>query len=369
MFELDRVRTSKRIPASIGIGVVTLALFALELALYGADPSARQLLQLGASEHDLIWRQHQLWRLVCPAFLHGGLIHIAMNGYSFAQLAPFVEKVWGSARLLVVYVVSAIAGAALSSGAGNAVSVGASGALFGLMGFLVAAAYSGTHKHEVRTIVSGIWGQGLLISGAAVFFYGFSPVSTHIDNMAHLGGLLAGGGLGLLLVETEETDTPMKIMGGAAALAIAAAWTALALATFHGKRIDETSLQARTAYGRGDYDRAASLCEQAIAEKPPAEMLLYLCRLEGLAHMRAGHFEEATYALERAWRNEPDPGTAALLVVATALHGDTAAARRWNEEFRLSASGQRLRETAEAAYGSALDARATAALAAVTSGS
>jgi membrane associated rhomboid family serine protease len=367
MFELDRLRTSKKIPASIGIGALTLAFFAVELALYGMDPSARQLLQLGASEHDLVWREHQLWRLLCPAFLHGGLIHIAMNGYSFAQLAPFVEKVWGSARFLVVYVVSAIAGAALSSGAGNAVSVGASGALFGLMGFLVAAAYSGTHKHEVRTIVSGVWGQGLLISGAATLFYGFSPASTHIDNMAHIGGLLAGGGLGLLLVETEETDTPMKLMGGAACLAVVAAWVALGLDARHGRRFEETCSEANIAFEHGDFDRTSSLCEQAIALEPRSPLVPRICLLEGVAHLRARHFEEATYALERAWRNEETPGTAALLAVASALHGDAKGARRWGEEFRR-AGGAGLEQAAERLLGARLDDQARAAVAAVSSG-
>src|SRR5580704_2483917 len=148
MFELERVRKKKLPPASVAVLAVTVAAFLVEVAASGGlDFATGTLLELGASERRRIWTDHQLWRLLCPAFLHGGLFHLAMNGYSFIQLAPFIEKIWGWARFLVVYVVSAIAGAALSSRGSDAISVGASGALFGLVGFLLAAAYTGAHRH------------------------------------------------------------------------------------------------------------------------------------------------------------------------------------------------------------------------------
>jgi rhomboid protease GluP len=255
-----------------------------------------------------------------------------MNGYSLVQLAPFVERVWGWARFLVVYVVSAIAGAALSSRGSLAISVGASGALFGLCGFLIVAAYSGTHRHEVRTIVRGTWGQGLLLSLGGVLVYGFTPGS-HIDNLAHLGGGIAGAVLGLILVETEEDDTAMRAMGAGAALAIVAAWVALALDARKTAQFEAEVRVAESDFASGRFVAAADACERALALRPRDPRGRELLLLEGLAYLRGDKVDEASYTLERAWRNEPIAEIAALLVEAHWRRGDKAAARSWSEQL------------------------------------
>jgi rhomboid protease GluP len=338
VFELERVRSRKLPPASVAIGALTLVLYGIEILRSGStSPDVEHLMELGASEQRAIWNQHELWRLLCPAFLHASVVHIALNGYSFAALAPFVERIWGSARFLVVYVVAAIAGCALSSRSSGAVSVGASGALFGLMGFLLAAAYSGAHRHEVRTIVEKTWGQGLLISVGGILLYGFQPGS-HIDNMAHLGGLLGGAGLGLLLVETEEADAPTLAMGAGAVLAIVAAWSALLIDRRQEVRFESLCREARVAYEKGDFTRSADLCEQAVALRPrEVEPGLFL--IESMAYVRAGRFDEARYCLERLWHLDPQPEVAAELILVSLKRGDAKAARSWADECKRAVAG------------------------------
>lgn len=360
MFELDRIRRRKLPPASIVVGALTIAVFVLEAVLARSpDADVQTLYALGASERRAIWERHELWRLLCPAFLHAGLIHIAMNGYSFVQLAPFIERVWGWSRFLVVYVVSAIAGAALSSHMSAAVSVGASGAIFGLMGFLIVAAYSGAQRHEVRSLVKGMWGQGLLISVGAVLFYGSAP-GTHIDNYAHVGGLLAGAVLGLLLVETDEDDRSMRAMGAGAALAIAGALGASALDYRRVARFEDEWRGLLAATAREDHDAVAAACDRALAldaHDPRVPLLFYF---QGKAYLRSGRLEEAYYTLDRAWRNAEAAEVAALLVEVSVRRKDTKLARSWAETLKTIV-GQRGAATL------LLDPETKAAIAAIAS--
>jgi rhomboid protease GluP len=370
MFELDRVRGRTLPPASIAVGVLTAVLFAVEVVRFGPSPGTRDLFALGASEHEAVWVDHQLWRLVCPVFLHANLLHIALNGYSFFLLAPFVEKIWGSARFLVVYVLTGAAGAALSSHRPGVISVGASGALFGLAGFLLAAAYLGGHRHEVRTIVRGTWGQGLFVSLGLTFAYGLSPGAS-LDNMAHLGGLLAGGATGLLLVETGKPDGATVALAVAAALAIVGSWGAFIFDARESARFEQAVASAESAFDRGDFAASAQSCEQALVLRPHDRRAPRICLLEGIAELEANRLDEASYALERAWRTEATPEAALFLVEVNVRKKDAKAARSWAQTCRDAASrplSAELREELGRLARLPVDPETRAAIAAIGSG-
>jgi rhomboid protease GluP len=154
------------------------------------------LIKLGAKYTPLMDLNGQWWRLVSAMFLHGSLIHLAFNGYALYILGPDVERMYGTARFAAIYFGAGLAGSVASYAFGDiaAPAIGASGAIFGLMGALGAFAFSSREvlgeaaRRNLRQIV------GL---AAVNLFIGFSLAG--IDNYAHLGGLIGGTLLGLLL--------------------------------------------------------------------------------------------------------------------------------------------------------------------------
>lgn len=138
----------------------------------------------------------EYWRLFTVVLVHGGVLHLAFNMYALYIIGPTVEALYGSVRFLVLYLACAAAGSVASYMFSNAfISVGASGAIFGLFGVLLVA--DRVHKPALTRQTRGLTTQiGVLIGVNLII--GFSVSS--IDNAAHIGGLLAGCWLGLVMV-------------------------------------------------------------------------------------------------------------------------------------------------------------------------
>jgi rhomboid protease GluP len=140
----------------------------------------------------------EYWRLWTVTLLHGSPLHLVFNMYALYLAGPIVERWYGSATFLVMYLACAAAGSVASFAfGGSAPSVGASGAVFGLFGILLAA---GRLHHPVdgqsRALISQL-GMLILIN----ILFGFAVQG--IDNAAHLGGLAAGLWLGAMLPPTR----------------------------------------------------------------------------------------------------------------------------------------------------------------------
>ncbi len=149
----------------------------------------RTLLLLGAKWRPEIVFGDQWWRLLTAGFLHGGIMHIAMNGISLYQVGRHFEDYLGPVRLFLVYFFGTIGGfwLSLSINAGS-LSVGASAAIAGLVGALYASSrFPGSPTAAGRTLY-GYWTMGLLLIG----FLGNLTDQMRIDNAAHIGGWLAG---------------------------------------------------------------------------------------------------------------------------------------------------------------------------------
>ncbi len=145
------------------------------------------------------------WRLVTPALVHGSLLHLLFNMYFLFLVGPLVEQLYGSLRFLLLYALTAAAGSAASFlFGGPAPSVGASGAIFGLCGVLLAV--SVIHRpvldRKGRALMSQI--GGLVVLNLVIGF-GFDALGAGIDNAAHVGGLLAGLWLGFVLPPIRST--------------------------------------------------------------------------------------------------------------------------------------------------------------------
>ncbi|MBA2315328.1 MAG: rhomboid family intramembrane serine protease [Chloroflexi bacterium] len=153
----------------------------------------------------------EYWRLWTVTLLHGGLPHLFFNMYALYLSGPIVEVMYGSRLFLLFYLVCAAAGSVASFvfGAGN-LAVGASGAIFGLIGVLLSA--SRTHHpvldRQSRSFV-GQLGTLILINLA----FGFAI--PQIDNAAHIGGLVAGLWLGFLIVPGRVSTLRSLWQGGA----------------------------------------------------------------------------------------------------------------------------------------------------------
>jgi rhomboid protease GluP len=141
----------------------------------------------------------QWWRLVTSMFLHGGLLHIMFNMFALWQVGRLVERMFGSARFLALYMIAGVCGS-LASVLWNphVNSVGASGAIFGIIGGLLAfirrpdSGVPGTIVKDLRGSLSGF----LLFNIAAGLVY------PHTDNAAHIGGLVGGYLAGHLLARS-----------------------------------------------------------------------------------------------------------------------------------------------------------------------
>ena len=156
---------------------------------------------------------NQWWRLITSMFVHINLVHLVMNMFSLLILGPFVEKLYGSAKFVVFWMVSGIAGSlamflALRPSRAHGVlgtfifrandvpAAGASGALFGLVGVLFV--FGVKYRRELPEGFKRVFGTGLLPIIFINLFIGFVGRS-FIGNAAHLGGLFAGAALALFV--------------------------------------------------------------------------------------------------------------------------------------------------------------------------
>ena len=192
-------------PTLIGMNVV---LFGVMLA-FGAGMSTldtRVHLLFGANYGPLTWNGQE-WRLLASAFIHFGVVHLAFNMFALYNGGRLIESLFGSARFASIYLLSALAGSVVSGWwDATRMSAGASGAVFGVYGALLAffARRPGDVPREVLKSVGMGAGSLLLYSltfGAAL---NLLPNSPRVDNSAHIGGLLAGAVSGYLLARPFE---------------------------------------------------------------------------------------------------------------------------------------------------------------------
>jgi membrane associated rhomboid family serine protease len=154
------------------------------------------------------------WRLVTAMFLHGGLIHIGFNMWVLIDLGPEAESLFTMPKYLFLYLVTGVAGYVLSLWWNpGGISIGASGALMGLIGILIGASFHhGSLGKEYR---QQLWKWVIYI-----FILALLP-GLNIDNAAHLGGLASGLVLGYVIPEGEpQTRASQKLWNALAVLSV-----------------------------------------------------------------------------------------------------------------------------------------------------
>ena len=166
------------------------------------SPSGQSLLLLGATGTFPVFGFNRYWSLVSASFLHGGIIHLAFNMMALYQLGPFVLHVFGFHRFFSIYILTGIAGFAVSLIFGVDFTIGASASICGLIGAIV---YYG--KNRGGEFGQAIYKQAL---GWIVGLIIFGLIFKGINNWAHGGGVISGILLAMLMGYNEKRDETAK---------------------------------------------------------------------------------------------------------------------------------------------------------------
>jgi rhomboid protease GluP len=172
---------------------VQIMMFAV-LEFRGGSDNTFTLIENGAKFNPFIF-QGEWWRFITPILLHIGFLHLLMNSFALYYLGPIVEKIYGNARFLFIYLFSGFAGVLGSFLFSSSISAGASGAIFGCFGALL---YVGRVHRQLffRTM-------GYNIVAVIIINLIFGFIVPGIDNAGHIGGL-AGGFLAALIVSLPK---------------------------------------------------------------------------------------------------------------------------------------------------------------------
>jgi rhomboid protease GluP len=283
----------------------------LLMVIKGADvtqPSAEMLLQWGGNAASEVQRG-QWWRIISATFLHSGLMHLAINMLGLWSIGKTVERIYGHRSYLMIYIGSAITGSALSLhfSAQKAVSVGASGAVFGIAGALLVAVY----KH--RQTLPKIFGKQNLTGMGFFVFYSLLQGFTHagIDNGAHVGGLLAGCLMAYILPERFDMQHYVVAISRRSAVALVAAIglsTSIALSATPAHVDIQRVFSGVKAFNRGIslFDEATELTQNLQAQVKAGRMTEIELD-EKTRTVLAPAYRKAIAEFSQAWLPPDDP--------------------------------------------------------------
>lgn len=179
----------------VAIGAVALVQFAT-----GLQPS----IDAAGFDKRSFLNAHQYWRILTGATTHGSIIHVLMNCYAFYSFGQNFETLSNRAHLAIVFLLSAIGGGALSLAfTPDGVSVGASGGIVGLIGYLAVYAF------RRRQFISPAFRKNLLINIGLILVFGLVLFQT-IDNFGHIGGLITGAIYAFFQVSSDAYSDPRE---------------------------------------------------------------------------------------------------------------------------------------------------------------
>ncbi len=198
----------------------------------------------------------QYWRLATYMFLHGGFIHIAFNMWCLWDLGALCESLYGRATFAAVYLITGVAGGVASVGwRPLGATVGASGAIFGLAGALVASFYLGEFSLP-RAAISGTLKSLAFFVVINVALGGMFP---GVDNACHIGGLISGLILGALIATVAPgRDQVAQRVGILVVVAVIVVASAVWVFRWRGSQMIrfDSGPNSHVIYRNGSRDRA-----------------------------------------------------------------------------------------------------------------
>ena len=221
---LQRLLGGFDLPAAIVTGCAVLYILSLAidprhiLAMAGMfdilAPSGNALAVLGMTG-GFAMQQGRWWTVLTAVFLHGSLLHILFNMVITRQYLPHVVELYGTARAWVIFVIAGMVGFAVSNLAAVPYTIGASGAIFGLLAALIVYGRR-TRQHAVA--------QQLWMSAGVMFLFGF--VMPSVNNWAHAGGFAGGFVAAEALSFSGRRESPLLLgIAWGSALMVVAAFT------------------------------------------------------------------------------------------------------------------------------------------------
>ena len=209
--------------------VVNVTVFLMMMASGGGDLTAK-LVRFGASFGPGI-AQGEIWRLFTCMFLHVTPLHILFNSYVLFIMGRDAEAFFGSLRFAVIYIASGLAGSIASVSMNpKVVSAGASGAIFGLGGALIA--YTLLNRDALPARFAKSWLKNLLVFVGLNLFIGMSV--PQIDNWAHMGGLVGGFLFGMAVAPVFQTERKYSLLRELAVIPLV---MILAFAGYNAQRV------------------------------------------------------------------------------------------------------------------------------------
>jgi rhomboid protease GluP len=220
----------------ISLNLLFFALMIIQGAVAGMglrpvlSPGGYLLVHAGGQYWPLVLEGGQWWRCITYAFTHGGIIHLGFNMMVLYQVGPMIEEELGSVRFAFLYTITAVT-ATLAGLLWHPVVpvVGASGSLFGLIGFAI------TYYHRVGGTAAHNYRNFMLKWAAIAFVFG---LLVGADNAGHLGGAVGGAALGLVLplgIRGRQAFRPLfNLLGGLSVVATLASLLLLVFSWFGG---------------------------------------------------------------------------------------------------------------------------------------
>jgi membrane associated rhomboid family serine protease len=218
------LRQVRALPITSTLIALNIAVFGLELA-WGGSSFAVTLVRMGAISPVSTGLLHAA-SLIAYGYLHFETLHIAMNMLALYSLGRTLEPMLGGSRFFVLYTLSLLGGGvAIAASPGPRVTVGASGAIFGLLGAVCALLwqrYRSVRSEEERRAIRSLVG-GLLVPNVII------SLLPGVSLLGHVGGFVVGAAFGMVFVRARVVGRPLHEARGSAAMKTAA--VALAMLT------------------------------------------------------------------------------------------------------------------------------------------
>ena len=289
---------ARKLDATTVLFAINVLVFVL-MVLRGVsplEPSVEQLLRWGGDFAPATF-DHQWWRLLTSTFVHAGILHLAFNMWAFWGLGKVTEKLFGSWPMVALYLLSGL-GASIASLAWHplVVGIGASGAIFGVAGglFVALKLQKIALPREVLRRNAGSLGMFLiynLVIGAA---------SAHVDNAAHVGGLVTGAVIGAMLPLWSRENRLQRY----AVLPVVLAVLIGSAAAVKQARVGIVEYaQAEKLLQSGQYDQALPLLQSAVRHEPSLAAAQFGL---GFAYLQLDRNADAEAAFRNVLQLQPD---------------------------------------------------------------
>ena len=251
---------SKMVWMILGINVVVFVV----LMLSGGSTDTEVLIKFGALSSNLI-SEGQYWRFIACIFLHANLMHLGVNAFSLFIFGPTAEMFFGRIKFLVIYLIAGVGGSITSYVFidPRSIGVGASGAVFGVLGSIAVYYYLNQH-------IYGKYGRGMMggIGLIVLLNLGFGFTVQGVDNWAHIGGLLFGI-LAAFILQKHRSELGFGIFGTYFLRIIVLAIILVGVLVFVAKDNPVNSLnKAQTLFEEKKYELSINQLEEIIGNNP-----------------------------------------------------------------------------------------------------